>query len=94
MGGAGPRSQRSSAGVIRETGRLVAPWIRRFFLKRLVEERDRSHNAQAGYRETLLLLLPFVAKAAEISADRLQVEDLRADGDRAFLKHLIAARSP
>lgn len=71
---------------------LVAPWIRRFLLEHLVEERNLSRNTQASYRDALLLLLPFVARAAKVRIDQLQVEDLTADAVRAFLKHLQAER--
>ncbi len=71
---------------------LMAPWIRRFLLEHLVEERNLSPNTQAGYRDTLLLLLPFIARAAKVSIDQLQVEDFTPDRARAFLKHLQTER--
>jgi integrase/recombinase XerD len=41
--------------------RLLGPWVRRFLLEHLVAERNLSHNTQASYRDTLMLLLPFAA---------------------------------
>ena len=38
---------------------LIGPWIRRFLLEHLVSDRNLTHNTQASYRDTLLLLLPF-----------------------------------
>jgi integrase/recombinase XerD len=70
----------------------IAPFIRRFLLEHLIQERNLSHNTQSGYRDTLLLLLPFVAKVAKISLDQLGVEDFTAERIRAFLKHLQAER--
>jgi integrase/recombinase XerD len=70
----------------------IAPWIRRFLLEHLIQERNLSPNTQAGYRDTLLLLLPFVAKAAKIRIDQLRVEDFTAERIRAFLKHVQAER--
>jgi integrase/recombinase XerD len=70
----------------------IAPWIRRFLLEHLVEERNLSPNTQASYRDTLLLLLPFVANAAKVAIDRLSIEDFTAETLRAFLKHLETER--
>lgn len=70
----------------------IAPFIRRFLLEHLVQERNLSPNTQSGYRDTLLLLLPFVAKAEKVSIDQLNVEDFTADRIRAFLKHLHTER--
>jgi site-specific recombinase XerD len=38
------------------------PWIRRFLLEHLVSDRNLARNTQQSYRDTLALLLPFVAK--------------------------------
>ena len=40
---------------------LLGPWIRRFLLEHLVSERNLARNTQRSYRDTLTLLLPFVA---------------------------------
>jgi integrase/recombinase XerD len=49
-------------------------WIRRFLLEHLVGERNLARNTQRSYRDTLVLLLPFVAaklnKAIETDAHR------------------------
>ena len=42
---------------------LIGPWIRRFLLEHLVADRNLTGNTQASYRDTLLLLLPFVSRA-------------------------------
>jgi integrase/recombinase XerD len=39
---------------------ILGPWIRRFLLEHLVAERNLSRNTQASYRDTLMLLLPFL----------------------------------
>lgn len=70
----------------------IAPFIRRFLLEHLVQERNLSHNTQTGYRDTLLLLLPFVAKAVKVSLDQLDIEDFTPDRIRAFLKYLQTDR--
>jgi len=72
---------------------LLAPWIRRFLLEHLIGERNLTHNTQMSYRDTLVLLLPFVAHKTAKSLDRLTVEDIRADIVREFLLDLEQQRS-
>ena len=50
---------------------LIGPWIRRFLLEHLVSDRNLTRNTQASYRDTLLLLLPFVSQAQKRTIDRL-----------------------
>jgi site-specific recombinase XerD len=71
---------------------LLGPWVRRFLLDYLVGERNLARNTQRSYRDTLRLLLPFTARCARRSVDRLGVEDLSADRVRAFLQELEEAR--
>jgi len=40
---------------------LIGPWIRRFLLKHLINERNLSLQTQLSYRDMLRLLLPFIA---------------------------------
>lgn len=71
---------------------LIASWIRRFLLEHLVQERNLSPNTQASYRDTLLLLLPFVAQKAKTPIDQLTVEDFTPEIIRAFLKDIQTKR--
>lgn len=71
---------------------LLGPWIRRFLLEHIVEERNLSHNTQQSYRDALAMLLPFVAAQAESPLDRLRVIDLSESRVRAFLTHLEQVR--
>ena len=71
---------------------LLGPWLRRFLLEYAVHERNLSHNTQQSYRDTLTLLLPFVADRAEKPPDQLLVVDLSANRVRAFLAHLEQVR--
>ena len=58
----------------------------------MVHERNLSYNTQQSYRDTLTMLLPFVAERAETPLDRLQVIDVSANRVRAFLTHLEQSR--
>ena len=37
------------------------PWVPRFLLDHLIKDRNLSPNTQRSYRDTLAMLLPFVA---------------------------------
>ena len=67
---------------------LLGTWIRRFLLEHLVAERNLAPNTQRSYRDTLVLLIPFVAKKAGKAVDRLSVVDMSAELIRLFLADL------
>lgn len=71
---------------------LIGPWVRRFLLEHLVTDRNLSRNTQASYRDTLVLLLPFLSKAQEKSIDRLALDDLSPSRVRSFLEYLEKER--
>src|SRR5438093_4150345 len=71
---------------------LIGPWVRRFLLEYLVTERNLTRNTQCSYRDTLRLLLPFVAKKAHKQIDRVSVTDVSPDTVRIFLRHLEESR--
>ena len=70
----------------------LGPRVRRFLLEHLVGERNLARNTQQSYRNTLRLLLPFVARRARRAMDRLRIEDLAIDRLRAFLHDLEVQR--
>jgi integrase/recombinase XerD len=55
---------------------LIGPWIRRFLLEHLVAERNLARNTQISYRDTLVLLLPFMGRTLKRAVDRLAVEEM------------------
>jgi len=67
---------------------LLGPWVRRFLLEYLVSERNLARNTQRSYRDTLSLLLPFVAQQVQKEVDQISVIDVSADVVRLFLRHL------
>jgi site-specific recombinase XerD len=72
---------------------LLGPWLRRFLLEYLVEERNLSTNTRASYRDMLLLLLPYVSASLNKSIDRLTVIGLSPEVVRQFLTHLEQIRN-
>ena len=72
---------------------LFGPWVRRFLLEYLVGERHFAENTRRSYRDTLALLIPFIATATKITVDRLRIGELTADRVRQFLNHLEEARA-
>ena len=71
---------------------LLGSWVRRFLLEHLVAERNLARNTQRSYRDTLALLIPFVAKKSAKVVDRLTVIDLSGDLVRLFLADLEESR--
>src|SRR5271165_5251134 len=71
---------------------MLGPWVRRFLLEHLVSERNLASNTRRSYRDTLTLLIPFVAEKANKSVDRLHVVDVSSDLIRLFLTHLEESR--
>jgi site-specific recombinase XerD len=67
---------------------LMGPWIRRFLLEHLVAERNLARNTQCSYRDTMVLLLPFMSRTLKTPVDRLTVSDLSPRLVRRFLEHL------
>jgi site-specific recombinase XerD len=70
----------------------LGPWVRRFLLEHLSGERNLAPNTQRSYRDTLRLLLPFLARSARKGVDRLAVLDLSAERVRRFLAEIEEKR--
>ena len=66
----------------------LGPWLRRFLLEYLVTERNLTRNTQLSYRDTLVLLLPFLSEAVRKPVERLAVLDLTPEIVLRFLGHL------
>jgi site-specific recombinase XerD len=71
---------------------LLGPWVRRFLLEYLVSELNLARNTQCSYRDTLSLLLPFVAQQVQKEVDQISVIDVSPDVVRLFLRHLEESR--
>ena len=67
---------------------LLGPWVKRFLLDHLIEERNLSRNTQRSYRDTLMLLMPYATAEQNKPVDRLDVFDLSNELLRGFLDHL------
>src|SRR5260370_20730121 len=70
----------------------IGPWVRRFLLEHVVAERNLARNTQLSYRDTLVLLLPFLGKAQGKPVDRLAIDDLSPAIVRSFLQYLEKER--
>lgn len=71
---------------------LIGPWVRRFLLEHLVTDRNFARNTQLSYRDTLVLLLPFMSKARKKAVDRLTIDDLSPSLVRSFLEYVEKER--
>ena len=67
---------------------LIGPWVRRFLLEHIVEDRNLARNTQASYRDTLRLLIPFASEIGRKVPEQLVFEDLSSENIRLFLLHL------
>ncbi|MBU4387788.1 site-specific integrase, partial [Candidatus Dependentiae bacterium] len=72
---------------------LLSPWLKRFLLEYLISVRNLSPNTQSSYRDTLCLLLPFLALKARKPIEQLDVEDVSAERVRLFLLDLEQKRN-
>ena len=72
---------------------LLGPWVRRFLLEHLVTEKNLARNTQRSYRDTLRLLLPFLARHARTSVDQLAVEDVTPERLKLYLNELEEKRA-
>jgi len=70
----------------------LGPWVRRFLMEHLPDERNLSRNTQQSYRDALRLLIVFAASRLHKNADKLLVADIDADIVRTFLRHLEEER--
>jgi len=70
----------------------LGSWVRRFLIEHLIVERNLARNTQHSYRDTLRLLIPFVADAQKRSVDQLVVTEVSADVVRGFLRHVEEGR--
>ncbi len=75
-----------------KSNQYLSPWIKRFLLEYLISIRNLSKNTQLSYRDTFRLLLPFMAKKAKTSIDKLYIDDISPDAVKAFLLDLEKTR--
>src|SRR3954451_18078436 len=81
---------RSRRRTVTET--RLGPWVRRFLLEHLMGERNLARNTQRSYRDSLALLIPFIADKVHKKVDQLEVEHLAAEHVQRFLQHLEESR--
>jgi len=71
----------------------LGPWVRRFLLEHLINDRNLSRGTQRSYRDTLALLIPFVARQTRTGVDALNVVHVSAETVRKFLAYLEDSRN-
>jgi integrase/recombinase XerD len=71
---------------------LLAPSLQAFFTDRLIRQRHASANTVAAYRDTMRLLLTYLADSTGKSPARLDWADVDAVTIGGFLHHLEADR--
>lgn len=71
---------------------LLGHFVRRFLLEEVVADRNLTINTQRSYRDSIRLLLRFMADHHAADATRVTVEHVTAPIVRAFLAHLEEQR--
>ncbi len=71
---------------------LLGPWVRRFLLEYILNERNLSVNTQRSYRDTILLLLQFLSADLKKPAGCITVTDVSVERVQGFLGHLERQR--
>ena len=66
----------------------LGPWLERFLVEHVVTERNLARNTRKSYRDTFVLLVPFLSRKARKPADRLGLRDLTSSRVRQFLAHI------
>ncbi len=70
----------------------IARFVQHFFSQYLTAQRGLSSNTILSYRDSLKLLLQFVARETAKPPDKLTLEDFDANMILAFLDHLEQTR--
>jgi len=70
----------------------LAPLLQGFLSDRLIRQRQASPHTIAAYRDTIILLLGYVAQHTERQPATLSITDLDAATIAAFLTHLETER--
>lgn len=70
----------------------LGPFLRRFLLEDVVEDRNLTRNTQQSYRDAIRLLLEYIAEYRGIEPTKVMVEQVTPDLVRDFLAHLEAIR--
>lgn len=70
----------------------LSVWVKRYLLEFLMGSRNLSRNTQQSYRDTLRLLLPFVAHRVNKAIDQLSVTDISTEKVKHFLLYLEQTR--
>lgn len=71
---------------------LLGSWLKRFLTEYLISIKNLSSNTQHSYRDTLCLLLPFMARQTQKKVDQLTVEDVSSKRLQLFLLDLEQTR--
>ena len=72
---------------------LIGRWLKRFLTEYVTTERNLAINTQKSYRDTFILLLPFIGRGARKSIDRLLIIDITVARVLSFLDYVEHERN-
>src|SRR3990172_3787159 len=84
--------QRSARRMTMPESHLLGPFVRCFLLEEVVADRNLTLNTQRSYRDSIRLLLRYLADHHATDPTRVTVEQVTAAVVRAFLAHLEEQR--
>jgi site-specific recombinase XerD len=71
---------------------ILGPWINRFLLEYLPGERNLARNTQRSYRDTIRLLVLFLAAIQRRQVEELAIADLSASSKRVLNPHRAGSK--
>jgi site-specific recombinase XerD len=72
---------------------LMGIWVRKFLMEYLISDRNLSKNTQKSYRDTFMLLFPFLEKKLKKKLEKLSINDINPTIIRLFLQYLEKERN-
>ncbi len=66
--------------------------LQRYFLERLINQRNLSHCTISSYRDTFRLLLKYLKEEKKCAPDKLTIEQISVENVLDFLKYLVVVR--
>ena len=71
---------------------MLGPWLRRFLTEHISTERNLAINTRLSYRDSFVLLLPYIGKQARKPVERLSIQDLTSKRVVGFLNYIETER--
>lgn len=71
----------------------ISYWLRRFLQDYVIVVRNLSSNTRLSYRDTMRMLLPYLASVTGSHPEKLKIDQLSSQNVIGFLKHIEGTRN-